>query len=259
MWQEKDVINHLQELGFKKGDVVLMHSSYKSLGEIEGGAKTLFSAFDKVLGEEGTLVLPTLTFATVSATNRYFNVQETKSNVGYLSEYFRTQVEGVVRSSHITHSVAVKGKYAEFLISGHEKDQVMVGENSPFVKLPSLNAKILFLGCKPSSNTLMHGVETVVKPPYLFYNATPLEYIYQDGEKTEKRMLTRFTFGDTKTSQRYDRMLNLLTDEECIQGRVCDAHCYVLSAKAVWEKGLKKIKENPFYFVDSPLDPNNND
>ena len=256
MWKEVDVAKDLLNLGFKKGDVVLIHSSYKSLGELEGGAQTFFNALESVLGEEGTICLPTLTFSTVSATNRYFNLQETKSNVGYLSEFFRTQVKGAVRSSHITHSVTVKGKYADFLVKGHEKDQVMVGENSPFAKLPSLNAKILFLGCSPSSNTIMHGVETVVKPPYLFHNATPLEYTYQDGDKTETRLLTRFTFGDTKTSQKYDRMLNLLTENECWQGKICDANCYVMLAKAVWEKGLEKIKDNPFYFVDSPLDPN---
>ena len=48
----------LAALGIQPGDTVLMDSSYKSLGGIEGGAKGFFEAFLELLGEKGSLVLP---------------------------------------------------------------------------------------------------------------------------------------------------------------------------------------------------------
>ena len=33
-------------------------------------------------------------------------------------------------------------------------------------------------------------------------------------------------------------------------GKVLNADCYVLNAEAVWEKALKKYREDPLYFVE---------
>ena len=53
----------LAALGVCPGDAVLMHSSYKSLGGIEGGAAGFFAAFLELLGAQGTLALPALSYA----------------------------------------------------------------------------------------------------------------------------------------------------------------------------------------------------
>lgn len=256
MYTAKDLEKGFREIGIQEGDVLLVHSSYRSLGELEGGAKTFFEVLLKVLGERGTLILPSFTYSTVTKENPYFHYEKSKSVVGYLSEYFRTCVAGVKRSKHITHSCCVIGPHTEYLINGHEKDQTMVGGNSPLRKLPKLNGKILFLGCGTSCNSSMHGVEVTMNPPYLFYNEQPSEYIYDDGKTQEKRMLTRFTFGSTGTKQRYFRLTDLLDENEIKSGKICAAGSYLVSAKAVWEKGQQKMKENPYFFVDSPLDKN---
>ena len=109
MHSKKQLKEVLICLGIKPGDKVLIHSSYKSLGGIEEGAAGFFEVVMDLLGTEGTLILPTLTFRPVYET-KFFDVRETPSCVGYLTEYFRTQVEGVVRSLHPTHSCAVWGK-----------------------------------------------------------------------------------------------------------------------------------------------------
>ena len=130
----------------------------------------------------------------------------------------------------------------------------MVGENSPLVKLTKVDGKILFLGCCLHSNTLMHGVEEVAQPPYYYCNAPIGEYTFDDGEKQEKRILKRQTFKETGTSQRYARIWDLLDETEKRKGYILDAKSYVLSAKAVWEKGIEKMKKEPFFFVDSRME-----
>ena len=51
----------LQALGIHPGISLLMHSSYKSLGGIEGGAAAFFETLLDVITPEGNLILPSLT------------------------------------------------------------------------------------------------------------------------------------------------------------------------------------------------------
>ncbi len=55
---------HIESLGIKNGDDVLIHSSYKSLGGGDEGRQTFFDMFFSVLGDSGTLLFPTLSFST---------------------------------------------------------------------------------------------------------------------------------------------------------------------------------------------------
>ena len=174
--------NDLNSLGIKSGDTVMMHSSFKSLG---GGitAKEFFECLLDVLGKDGTLILPAFSYDTVNYENLLFDKHNTPSCVGFLPEFFRTQVSGVKRSIHATHSCCVIGKNADLLIKDHEKDLTPVGENSPITKLPDLNGKILFLGAHPDHNTAFHGIEEKGNAPYIFDLNKRIEYILKDGEK----------------------------------------------------------------------------
>ena len=94
--------NDLLSLGVQPGDILMVHSSLKSMGQVEGGAETVIAALRAVLGEEGTLMLPALSYAT-SCKDLYFSNLETPSCVGVIPETFR-KMEGVRRTNHPTHS-----------------------------------------------------------------------------------------------------------------------------------------------------------
>ena len=242
----------LYDLGIRPGDTVMMHSSYKSLGGIEGEAEGFFKAFMELLGPDGTLILPAFSFDSINAQNPVFNREKTPSCVGYLTEYFRTEVKGVIRSLHATHSCSLLGKRAEELASGHELDETPVGKNSPIYKLQNIGGKILMLGCSTHHNTSMHGVEETAEPPYLFDRENKrVDYTLIDGERTIFRPSLRhnFVIGENYYVQQYGKVVDLLDETEVTEGKVLDADCVLFSAEAVWKKGKAKLLEDPFYFV----------
>lgn len=242
----------LYALGLRAGDTVMMHSSYKSLGGIEGNAKGLFTAFEELLGPEGTLILPAFSYDTVNYNNPIFDRAETPSCVGYLPEYFRTQVPGVIRSLHATHSCSLKGKRAAEMATGHELDLTPVGSNSPMAKLPKIGGKILILGSHPDHNTALHGVEETAEPPYLLDRTKPIHYLLRDGDREIHQEALRHSFRSETHfySQCYSRILQLLQEDEYTIGNVLDATCYLMDAKAVWERGHAALLDNPYYFVE---------
>ena len=254
MHTKEELKKDLLALGIRPGDTVLIHSSYKAMGGIEEGAKGFFDTVMELLGEEGTLVIPTLSFSTVTWDNPYFDRNETPSCVGYLTEYFRTSVPGVRRSMHATHSCAAWGKHRDYLIDGHELDRTPVGENSPFHKLPKLGGKILMLGCRADSNTSFHGIEETAEPPFLFRRENPIHYTMRDGERVIEMDAHRhyFLVNGVHLLQRYSRILPLLDEEELHVGKILDANCYLMDAASVWKKGRNKMLEDPYFFVEDP-------
>ena len=77
-----------------KGDIILVHSVLSSMGYVEGGAATVIDALLETVGEDGTVVMSSLT-----GWSDAFDSTTTPSAVGRISEEFR-KTKGAVRSLH---------------------------------------------------------------------------------------------------------------------------------------------------------------
>lgn len=233
----------LAALGIKKDDTVLMHSSLSSLGHVEGGAETVIDTLLSVLSE-GTLLLPTLSYVSVTADAPHFSVKDTPSCVGAIGEYFRHR-DGVVRSIHPTHSVAGYGVFAAEMLSRHVESDTPVGATSPFALLPQYNGKVLMLGCGLRPNTSMHGVEELSEPPYLLHPERQEYSLTDENGVTVKKSYRVHWFPNV--IQRYDRLQELMEIPSC---KVLSATAYVIDAKTMWEKGHEALAKDPMFFVD---------
>jgi aminoglycoside 3-N-acetyltransferase len=241
-----NLANDIHNLGIRESSVLLVHASLRSLGTIEGGAETLIQALLDVLGKDGTLLFPALSFKDVTPDHPYFDVGKTPSCVGALPEYFR-QREGTQRSLHPTHSVCGTGKHVNELLRGHERDSTPCGTNSPFHKMPHYNGQILFIGCGLRPNTSMHAIEELSEPPYLYSDVLDYTITGKDGQ-TFKMPIRRHNFEGWV--QRYDRLSQVLDGDALHTGKVLDADCHLVEANAMWSAVHKKLKQDTLFFVD---------
>lgn len=244
----KSQLSHdLRQLGVQPGNVLLVHSAMKPLGPVEDGCHGVIDALLEVLTGTGTLLLPALTYATVTRESPVFSVSDTPSCVGKLSEAFRT-MPGVRRSIHPTHSVCATGHLAAEMLSGHEDDRTPVGPHSPFRRLAECNGKILMLGCGLTPNTFMHGVEEEAGVPYCL-SPDPIAYtcILPDGKRYTAVYTPHLFDGVT---QRYDRAAALLGEDALRFGRVALADCALIDAAKLRRAALARMQTEPLYFVD---------
>ena len=247
----QSIKNELKALGLQKGDAVLIHSSFKSLGVVEGGIQTLVEAMLSVIGDTGTLIAPTLTFRDVSEEHRVFDYVNTPSCVGAVSEFIR-HMDGARRSIHPTHSCAAIGKKRDWYIDGHEKDRTPVGENSPIYKLHMDGGKVLLLGCSLTANTSMHGVEEKFGTSYVLpKKPTPYTIILPD--RTYDIDFYRHHIRQNGYTQRYDRLENVMESSYMKKGLVHGAVSRLIDAPAMWKEAYDVLVKDEFYFVDKEM------
>jgi aminoglycoside N3'-acetyltransferase len=151
-----DLADSLRALGVRAGDTVLVHSSYKALGPVQGGPRTVIDALLQVVGGGGTVLLPTFNFNAWSQ-GHYFDLLETPSEMGIIGEMART-LPGFRRTPHPIYSFAVAGaRQDEFLACD---DPEAFGDRSVFARMVEHDAFMLSIGLDFNSTfSLFHYVE----------------------------------------------------------------------------------------------------
>ncbi len=175
-----DIRKALADLGIKAGDTVMVHSSLKALGKIEDGAKSVIDALKETVTEDGIIAMPAFTDCVEGGTRGAFDPQETavETWVGIIPEVFRRS-EGVIRSTHPTHSISVYGRRAAEFISQEDR-QDCFAQDGPWGRLAK-SGKILFIGPVYGGNTFMHACEAW----YAGYLDETMAYVKTaDGQKT---------------------------------------------------------------------------
>ncbi len=160
------IITDLSKIGITNGDVVLMHSSLKSIGYVQGGAKTVINGILKVIGNDGTLLLPTYPLKgsmlnTCLDKSYIFDVKKSPITLGAIPSSF-LNFKGIHRSIHPTHSMTAYGKFSKQLTESHHLCGDAFGKCSPWAKLIHLKGKILGIGIDLGPTTQYHFVEDIM-------------------------------------------------------------------------------------------------
>jgi len=157
MYTKQDLLAHLSETGVDPNGTLMVHLSYKAIGEVEGRGDAVLDALSEYM-RPGLLVLPSHTWANVGTDNPVMDALYTPSCVGKLTELFRGR-PGVCRALHPTHSLAALGADAEEFVSGEENINTPCGKGGAYYKLWERGAQILLIGVNFERNTYIHGIE----------------------------------------------------------------------------------------------------
>ena len=186
---QSQIIEQLKEIGLKSGEVVMLHSSLSKMGYVEGGAQTIIDSILKVIGDEGTLVMPAFPAIGFNydylMTDPVFDILNTPSKMGVITEVFR-KMKQVKRSLHPTDSVCALGNQADYLTKDHVNQLTPYNQNSPFYRLCELKAKIILLGVDLNSLTNFHTLEDAVSDfEYPVYHQTLFDtHLINESGKT---------------------------------------------------------------------------
>lgn len=272
MLTKQDIIDHLRNLGIKKGDTLLVHSSMKAIGDVDGGADTVLDALvETVCGNNawssdenaeecdkaGMLVLPTHTWASMTDEHSVFDPATEPACVGILPNLFMKRA-GVMRSLHPTHSVAAycRNKIkAEAYVSGEEQFSTPCSRQGCYGKLYDLDAKILLLGVGLNRNTYMHGVEEWFGiKERLTEETLSLSIKMKADDGTDMlypvSMHKHFKPNNISISENYVRMKQAFIENDAmVEGFVGDAECMLMSARKVADLTTEQLKRERDFFL----------
>ncbi|MBP1756632.1 MAG: aminoglycoside N(3)-acetyltransferase [Firmicutes bacterium] len=248
MYTKQDIIGDLVNMGIHSTDTLLIHSSMKAIGEVDGGADTVIDAIMEYM-KQGLLIFPTHTWEQINDEYRVFKVATEPSCVGLLTNLFMKR-PGVLRSWHPTHSVAAIGEEAEEYISGEEYSDTPCPRSGCWGKLYDRGAKILFLGCSPKKNTYLHGVEEwnqIGNRLTDFYH--PYQILTPNGRLIDRPMRGHHNpIGDI--SQNYDKMMApYLHHGIAKEGMIGDAKSYLCDAVGMAELTSSYLQRDPDLFL----------
>lgn len=249
MYRKNDLIKDLGKLGIDGGDTLLVHSSMKAVGEVEGRADTVLDAFVDHM-KQGLLIFPTHSWDTIGKDHLIFDPKKEPSCVGILSNLFMKR-EGVIRSLHPTHSVGALGRDAALYTEGEEKADTPCPRNGCWGKLYDRDAKILFLGCSMKRNTIIHGVEEWVNIKNRLTDKHEKMKIVMPSGKVMDRPMRRHRSPVTDISQNYDKLVEpLIHCGLAKRGKVGDADSILCDVRGMVDLTASFLKRDHDLFLD---------
>ncbi|QOY85519.1 aminoglycoside 3-N-acetyltransferase [Paludibaculum fermentans] len=156
-------------LGIRAGEVLMVHSSVRAMGEVRGGVNVIVQALLDTLGPSGTLVAY-LDFEPCFEDEDEEEVPVFDKRIahaardhGILHETIRNW-PGTLRSDHPDAGVAALGAQAEWITAEHPF-QYGYGPGTPLEKVVRAKGRVLMLGAPLDTITLLHYAEHQARLP----------------------------------------------------------------------------------------------
>lgn len=247
----------LREIGIAPGDVVLVHSSMKGLGYVDGGAEAVIDALLLAVGDDGTVLFPTLTGSKADGPDAppAIDLLHTPCWTGLIPETARRR-SVARRSLHPTHSVVALGANTEQWAAGHEHGQSPCDGASPYAHLMQRGGKILLLGgVDHNSNTSMHCIEELARSPYhLQDEMTPGTVKMPNGETiTVTNRLHRWQnrYSQLNLERDFNRAAKPLIAEGVQRMvRIGNTESTLIDARGMREVLIPLLERDPLFLLD---------
>lgn len=246
-YSKNDIINALRKVGIEKDDNVFIHSNIGFFGKLQGDNskesywKIFKQAIFEVIGNEGTLIIPTFTYS--FCWNKIFDKKSTISTTGLLSELVRNDPASY-RSNDANFSVAAIGKNAKIFTNNIPSHSF--GANSFWERFLKVNGKVCCFNVGMNYNTFIHYVEKVLNVPYR-YDKEFFGKSLIDGKLEEKKFVHFVrdlddpnTYPDLTEFVNIAHQLQAISETDLGRGKIS-----CISAKATYDIISREIRKNP--------------
>ena len=237
-----ELISKFKELGIKEGDVILVHSSFNSLGTVSNGPDDVIDALLHVIGKNGTLIVPTFNFDFCNGDT--FNLNETPSQMGIITEFVRLNPNSL-RTKDPVYSFAIMGKLKEKL--GNLVYNSCYGNDSMFAKLRKYNGKILIIGLTyNNSMTFFHHIEEIEGCDYRYFKEFNGNLINSDGTEQRTKIKIFVRNLEQKVETDVNKMGVILENNGLVNKiKIGNADVKILDANQVYIRTAEELKNNP--------------
>lgn len=244
-YTKKNLMRQLSDMGLSGEETILIHSSMKAIGQVEGGAETVLDVWMDFF-DRGLLLLPTHTWKTVNEDRPVFDMAREEACVGILPNLFRRR-EGVVRSVHPTHSVAGYGRNAGEYLAGEEMCTTPCAPGGCYDRLRYVGGKILLVGVGHERNTYIHSVEEVLNVPNrLAAKPMKLQILMEDGTEKTVYMRKHYNPEHPHISENFVKLTQAFLDCGAAENvRFGSADCVLCDAGKIFEVTRHVLAPDP--------------
>lgn len=206
MIKREELQRQLQELGVPQDVPVLMHTSLRAVGEVEGRGEGLLEVLiTHVTAKGGLLCVPTHTWGNPRQPFA-LDLTDPKTCIGIFPEIAARSPEGE-RTAHPTHSMKVFGDPARVreYIANEGSTETPIPECGCYGKLIASGGQVLLVGVGHNRNTFLHGVEEILEVPNRLSDIKSHLVQYPDGRVEERKMRVHKAVGIRDVSAFYPK------------------------------------------------------
>ncbi len=248
-WRREDVLEQLQTVGADRCDILFIHSDLmfgrpnRSLGRT-GYLQELYQIFLDL--KIPTLVFPGFSFS--FANHEIYDVRKSRTSMGILAEYFRTQLD-VRRSLDPLLSLLVKGERTD-LASGDPTAHCF-GPDSGFDRLHRAgNVKFLFFGAEFAEYfTYIHYIEKVLDVPYRFDMRFSGTIIDENGQAFQHTHAIHTQCGGVELKSFAELKEDLFREGALRIAPLGDGEIACITEEDIFQAVTDRIRRDPFSFT----------
>lgn len=241
IYRKEDITEQLKLMSAPRGSIVLMHSSLRSVGRVEGGAEALLDALIEYFTAEGGLFcVPTHTWAYLND-EITLDMTSPRNCLGAFSTVAASDPRGL-RSENLTHSMVVFGDRERALRFVADEAEISSGTDprSCYGKIYSERGHILLVGVGHNKNTYIHCISELLK---MKNRLTPeplrARIRKKDGAVEERSIHAHLTDYTNDISQRFPKYETAFRYHGCItDGYIGNAPTQLCDAA-----GMKRVVE----------------
>ncbi len=256
IYSYRNIVEAYDALGIRAGDTVLVHSDLRRLFAFEDPAPGVvldahYRALREVLGEQGTVVVPTNSF-NLCNTETVFDVEQTPSHGrGVLSEFVR-KLPGARRSFHPFVSYAAIGPRAEFLTA--DVSRHAYGPETAKARLVESDAWCISIGLTPNMTcSTVHHVEQLMAVPYR-YTKEFMHPVLRDGEVRVEPFYLHVWYRECELERNQNqKILDSFKREHDLGETVLGAgKLYAYRMGAFCDSAIRSFREDIYVWLNRP-------